>query len=174
MRMFPLTFWRLRRKCEVMSTWALWLETVMQFWRGFHVCLCSSTLVQAAEWFWGALVKFPLEETKLKLPLQKCYDGLWRHRGLRQGVDHIVTRCSIKYLCCEDTLESSIDPTTPQSISPAMQKNKCHLCLSVYQQLLCLSWFCKRPFIFYRGVSGFATLPLGHQPNLVTISFSNL
>lgn len=54
-----------------------------------------------------------------------------------------------------------------------MQRNKCHLCLSIYQ-LLCLSWFCKWPFIFYRGLSGFVTFHLGYQPNLVTVSFSNL
>ena len=36
-----------------------------------------------------------------------------------------------------------------------MQRNKCHFCLSVYQQLLCLACFCKWPFTFYRGICRF-------------------
>lgn len=81
--LFPLTLGRLRRECEVMSTLTLWLETVVQFWRDSPVCLCSSILVQAAE---CAQVKFPLEETKMKSPLQKCSDAPWTQWVLSQGV----------------------------------------------------------------------------------------
>lgn len=62
-----------------------------------------------AVWFWCTQVKFPSEETKMKLSFHKGSSVPWRQWVLNQGVGHIATRCYIKYLCCEEALDSSRD-----------------------------------------------------------------
>lgn len=140
------------------------LKLVEEFWRSF-VCLSSSILVVMTVWFWCTKVKLPLQETKMKLSFHKCSNAPWRQCVLSQGVGHIATRCYIKYLCCEEALDSSTDPIK-------------HLFWHSNEQVSSLSFylsttvmphlFLQRHFIFYTGLS---TFPFGFQTNPVFFFF---
>lgn len=124
-----------------------------------------------AMWFWCTQVKFPLEETKMKLSFHKCCSAPWRQWVLSQGVGHIANRCYIKYLCCEEALDSSTDHIKHLFWHSNEQVSSLSFYLSttVMPQL-----FLQRHFIFYRGIPGFATFPFGYKSNLAMVSFSNL
>lgn len=142
----------------------------MQLWRDLPVCFSSSILVQTAVWFWCTRVKFPSEETKMKLSFHKCSSAPWRQWVLSQGVGHIATRCYIKYLCCEEALDSSADPIKHLfwHSNEQVSSLSSYLSTTVMPQL-----FLQRHFISYRGSPGSATFPFGYKSSPATV-FSQL
>lgn len=107
----------------------------------------------------------------MKLSFHKCSSAPWRQWVLSQGVGHIATRCYIKYLCCEEALDSSADPIKHLFWHSNEQVSSLSFYLSttVMPQL-----FLQRHFIFYRGSPGSATFPFGYQSNPATVSSPSL
>lgn len=122
-------------------------------------------------WFWCTQIKLPLEETKMKLSFQKFSSAPWRQWVLSHGVGHIATRCYIKYLCCEEALDSSTHPIkhlfwhSNEQVSSLLF----YLSTTVMPQL-----FLQRHFIFCRGTPGSTTFPFGYQSNPAIVSYSSL
>lgn len=140
----------------------------MQFWRDLPVCLSSSILVQCD--FGAHKLNSPWKKLKWNYNFKSVpmLHGDW---VLSQGVGHIATRCYIKYLCCEEALDSSTDPIKHLFWHSNEQVSSLSFYLSttVMPQL-----FLQRHFIFYRDIPGSATFPFGYQSNPATAFFSSL